>query len=65
MKIIREGNISNKTIRFNCPACNCIFEASSKEYIIGCKEDRAFVRINCPCCKCFIAKDLGTTSDAY
>ena len=52
MKIIKEGNLEklNKTKRFACEYCGCIFEANITEYKLGVDHNETYAYAKCPTC---------------
>lgn len=67
MKIIKQGEKEKtaKTVRFECRACGCIFEADEGEYkyydapvAYACEYDA-----KCPCCGKDVSRDLIQCSE--
>lgn len=52
MKIIREGNIPQPCVRFECPRCACLFEAARdlEARLINDSRDGNFYECYCPQC---------------
>ena len=52
MEIIMQGNTrkANRTIRFTCDNCNCVFEADSGEYRYILTDWGEESSITCLCC---------------
>ena len=57
MKIIKQGLSKEEldaklkaTKRFQCPTCNCIFEADNDEY--SCEDEHCYVTYYCECPNC-------------
>lgn len=48
IQIIREGNLKEPVIRFECLRCNCVFEADKDDYkLILTSGDLAYIT-DCP-----------------
>ena len=52
MKIIKQGDLKrlDKTKRFNCDACGCIWEANQTEYRHDFFMNEPRITCNCPTC---------------
>ena len=56
MNILRQGNKQlaeielNKTRKFECFYCHCLWTAGKDEYKVGSKYNDDFYYMKCPCC---------------
>ena len=50
MKIIKRGDLNriNKTKRFECNKCGCIFDADEGEYTVGTQYNDTYYASKCP-----------------
>lgn len=55
MNIIKMGRMSwmNKTEKFVCDRCGCVFEAGDNEFLVVEK----YAVITCPCCNAVCSKE--------
>lgn len=51
IKIIREGKIDKKVLRFTCQNCGCIFEGEKGDYKENYYQRDNVYSIKCPCCE--------------
>lgn len=51
MKIIKDGRLKDKTIKFVCPICGCEFEAEIMECVLTGINLSDFYLCDCPQCQ--------------
>nr|DAR88422.1 MAG TPA: DNA-directed RNA polymerase II subunit [Bacteriophage sp.] len=60
IQIIREGNLKEPVIRFNCLRCKCVFDADKDDYkLILTSDDLAYIT-DCPHCHKRVARMMIT-----
>lgn len=57
MKILKQGKINKNPKQFNCPICDCVFEADVNEYCQFTPTDKQFFVTDCPCCGTRVYKE--------
>ena len=54
IKIIKQGdlNLLKRTLRFECKACGCVFDADKEDYVFqfSQRENENWYETKCPCC---------------
>lgn len=52
MKIIQPGDLRrlDKTLRFTCTMCGCVWDANANEYRIECNRNESMTVCECPTC---------------
>ena len=59
IKIIKDGSLKklNKTKRFICSKCNCIFEADDSSYTTSFWRNETYITTICPFCGESVSRD--------
>lgn len=60
IKIIKDGSLKklNKTKRFTCSKCGCIFEADDSSYTINSwRNEKIYITAICPFCGKSVSRD--------